>query len=51
MRVQFLHYWLSIALMVVAAIDLPNYEQASYTMLLVIANMLFAIFWSLEENK
>ena len=51
MRVQFLHYWLSIALLLIAAIDLPDYEQASYSMLLVIANMLFAIFCSLEEKK
>ncbi len=51
MRVQFLHYWLAIAIMVAAAFQLPNYAAASYSVLLVIANILFAIFWTLEENK
>lgn len=51
MRMQFLHYWLTVALIVAAAFEIPDYEQASYSMLLAITNMLFAIFWSIEEKS
>lgn len=51
MKVKFLHYWLAIAIMVVAAFNLPDYERASYDALLAILNMLFAIFWTLEEKE
>ncbi len=51
MRVQLLHYWLAIVIVVIAAFNLPDYQRASYDALLAILNMLFAIFWTLEEKE
>lgn len=48
--IKFCHYWLALGFMILAAFELPDYEAASYNILMAILNLLFSIFWSINEN-
>lgn len=49
--IKFAHYWVAIICMMIAAYNVPDWQIAFYEMLLAITNMLFAIFWTIEEKN
>lgn len=52
MKIKWIHYWLAIIIMIFASIDIVNKMEllAIYNALFVIANLILAIFWQLEEG-